>query len=754
MKHLTPTRADLVDAGFLAVLCVLALIGFRTTYSGWAFLTVGMVGLLLGTLVGHITNVLRQPMITLAVLTVTVFFLLGAAVVQRNLPTVGTLLGLADAGVHGWKQLLTTLPPVAGDGPLLVIPYILGLLCGAGGFTLARQVSRSAAPVFAPAAVLVAVILLGADEPAAQLLQGVVFGGVALCWSGVRAARVRPAARHGTGRIMRTVTGASLLAVAAAASAVLGPLVAGGQQRFVLRDHVAPPVDLGEYPSPLVGFRKYTKDANQLWDQELLTVSGLPPGSVIRFATLDDYSGSVWAATNGGGAAAGQPRNGFQRVGSSIHQAAQGQHATIRVTIKAAYAASDDVNVWLPMAGAMTGIAFDGEHAARNTDGFRYNLATTSGVVRDRLKAGDSYTVRTILTSPGVPEDAQPYGRPALRDSSYAFTTSRVAKWSGDAGSIGGRLRAVAAYLRDNGAYSCGGPGETQYLPGHSVGRLTAFLNAKRPVGDDEQYAAAFALIANSLGMPARVVLGATPAPGGVVRGQDVHPWVEIHLADGTWAPIPHTEFMPDTSKKPDQQPPQQVDNTAASVVPPPNTMQSPDSLTDSSQVDGSGQPSVPPQQPPWRLPAWVITVATWAAPPVLAVLAAIATLVGLKARRRRRRRTRGTPANRFAAGWREIVDHARDLGAVVPAGQTRREESVTLAALRPGRPLGQLAAAADATVFGPGEPAPRAADEYWAAVDSARRRMSRDVSRWRRLRATASTRSLRRPSPAGGLAP
>jgi hypothetical protein len=201
---------------------------------------------------------------------------------------------------------------------------------------------------------------------------------------------------------------------------------------------------------------------------------------------------------------------------------------------------------------------------------------------------------------------------------------------------------------------------------------------------------------------------------------------------------------MPDTSKKPDQQPPQEVENTAASVVPPPNTVRSPDSLTDSSQVDGSGQQSVQPPPAGWRLPAWVVAALTWTGPPLALSLVVVAALVGVKARRRHRRRTRGTPANRFAAGWREIVDHARDLGVVVPAGQTRREEAATLGTL----PVGHLATAADATVFGPGDPPPRAAAEYWVAVDSTRRQLSRAVGRWRRLRAAVSLRSLRHPKP------
>jgi hypothetical protein len=119
---LLPRRADLVDGGFLLVLAAIALSGFSTTYSGWNHVAVGLSGVVLGVLVEHLANVLDQPVITLAALTVATFFLAGGAVVLRSqaiggvLPSAGTVCGLAEGSVNGWKQLLTTLPPVDGRG--------------------------------------------------------------------------------------------------------------------------------------------------------------------------------------------------------------------------------------------------------------------------------------------------------------------------------------------------------------------------------------------------------------------------------------------------------------------------------------------------------------------------------------------------------------------------------------------------------------------------------------------------------------
>ena len=92
-------------------------------------------------------------------------------------------------------------------------------------------------------------------------------------WSCAGPAVRRPGGRPLTfrptpGGPQRLVIGAAVLAVAGAGAAWLGPhLPGGGQHRVVLRNYVKPPFDVAAYPSPLVGFRKYTKDAKQLYDQ-------------------------------------------------------------------------------------------------------------------------------------------------------------------------------------------------------------------------------------------------------------------------------------------------------------------------------------------------------------------------------------------------------------------------------------------------------------------------------------------------------
>ena len=108
---------------------------------------------------------------------------------------------------------------------------------------------------------------------------------------------------------------------------------------------------------------------------------------------------------------------------------------------------------------------------------------------------------------------------------------------------------------------------------------------------------------------------------------------------------------------------------------------------------------------------------------PLLAAALLLAAVVGLKAWRRHRRRSAASASARFVGAWRELVDHARDLGQPVPLGPTvtRREQSAGIVSGE----AGTLARRADSFVFGPSTPEVAAAATYWESVDAERRAMS-----------------------------
>ena len=119
---LQPSPSDLVDAGFVLALVVLALLGFATTFDSARYLMVGLVGTVLGILLAHVCAVLRWHWTVPLAAAVVGYLLLGGlfalpeALLAGFLPTpavFGQLLGLV---VDGWKDMLTLLPPLAGDG--------------------------------------------------------------------------------------------------------------------------------------------------------------------------------------------------------------------------------------------------------------------------------------------------------------------------------------------------------------------------------------------------------------------------------------------------------------------------------------------------------------------------------------------------------------------------------------------------------------------------------------------------------------
>ena len=118
------------------------------------------------------------------------------------------------------------------------------------------------------------------------------------------------------------------------------------------RNWVEPPFDIGRYPSPLAGFRKYVDlqgrpdRAANVYDKTLLDVEGVAPGTRVRFATMDRYDGMVWGATDN--ALPGPADDSFQRVSSTIDNPVDGRRRGRRSTITLG---EGWTGVWLPTVG-------------------------------------------------------------------------------------------------------------------------------------------------------------------------------------------------------------------------------------------------------------------------------------------------------------------------------------------------------------------------------------------------------------------
>lgn len=766
-------RAELADAALLVALTLIGIIGFRGAYGGTAYLIAGASGLVLALALSHVGQRARVPLLGISAMAVMLFILfgglvsagfgLGAGPGNTAIPAPATMHAVLLAAVSGWKDLLTTAQPVGTARHLLALPYLLGIASGVMGHALARRTQAVLLPAAPPAGVVSLSILFGSSHASAAALQGAGFAALALAWAAIR--QQRGIARLTTiGRQrpwQRLGAAAAVLAVAAGGAVFLGPRLPGASahQRVVL--HAVPPFDVATYPSPLAMFRDYTTAVAPevgLNGKLLLSTSGLPAGSgsLIRIATMDSYDGTAWGVAN---AQASQSSfAGFQSVGATLpgQQGAgtavsAGPARSVTITVDKDYR-----QPWLPSLPGATSLRFTGPGTPAAQGELRYNVATGTGVLPADLTPGLRYTVTAPAPAPSADtlRGGTPYETPDLAGMGIQMpsaVTTFAAAHAGGAVSPMAKVMALAAYLKANGHYSDGGSGQAQVFAGHGAGRIASFLQDL--TGDDEQYAAAMALLANAVGVPARVTLDATVEPGGAVYGKDVHANVELDLAQYGWVPLPLSDFL--GNKRPVPQPKKTPQPAPARAVPQQQPNAAP--VTGNSQSSATSRSAAPPpKNSGFHIPPIVMTLLAYAGIPLAVLIAIIAGLRGAKGIRRRRR-AGGQPVARVAGAWAELVDLGRDLGIAPQPSLTRRElcfpggatplstprhrgEDPTLGSI-PGAL--DVATAVDAAMFAPGDPGPATADQVWALVAQAREGALAALPRWRRAWVAINPASL-----------
>ena len=742
-----PARRWILDLAAVAMLLLIPVVGFWPTFDGASYLVAALGGLALGIGLGVLGRLFRWGVLVLTAATVAAYFLFGGALalpgstVAAVVPTLDTLRRLALGVVTSWKELLTTVAPVASADGHLVVPFLLTLVAGVITTSFALRL-RSAAWALIPAAALLGVeIALGTSQAAVPVVQGIVFGLVAVVWLAVRQAwlpqsaaiSVGEGAAKGTG-VRRVLTGGAVMAIAAVAGVALSGFAAPSAPRYVLRDIVIPPFDIREYPSPLQSFRAYVRDFP---DEALFTVTGLPEDARVRLATMDAYNGTVYNVSD----SAGGSSSAFTPVRTNMSPGADGTPTTLHVEIGALE------GVWMPDAGAVRNITFDGDRADDLRRTAHYNEATDTSVVGLGLDKGDSYTLESVI--PEIPSDKE------LADEEFAPLTmpkqqgvpedvaDLASQTVAEATTPIEQVRALQQMLSQDGFFSHGLAGQPLSRAGHGAERISTLLGSEQMVGDDEQYATAMALLAREVGIPARVVMGFYPdedqAGNGsfTATGENLHAWVEVAFEDAGWVPFdptpPEDQVPSDQTTKPRADPKPQV-------LQPPPPPQEPVELPPLVPDDRGSED----EDPFDATLIWLIGSITVGALGLLAVLLAPFIVIGaLKATRRRRRREAELAADRISGGWDELVDRASDLGAPVRPGATRQEDAGVLTAAFAEPRVATLAARADLEVFGPAEPTPEDIAAFWSQVDDIVGDLGKRQSLWRRLGARLSVRSL-----------
>jgi len=252
--------------------------------------------------------------------------------------------------------------------------------------------------------------------------------------------------------------------------------------------------------------------------------------------------------------------------------------------------------------------------------------------------------------------------------------------------------------------------------------RAAASGNLVAAVGDDEQFSVAVALIAQDLGFPSRVVVGArlrTTDPGlsactdGVCRAQDLSAWAEVQSSTGAWVPVDAT---PQFAQSPSLEVAEQRDPLNVTEVRPDSVEEvvPPDPVQEDSGADEQSQDAAAMDL------AWLWATLRITGIVLLALLLVFGPFVAVavaKRVRRRARRTQSDPASRIAGGWDEYVDAALDAGRD-PTGAFTRSELASVFAPASGRALAEIA---DRAVFSDAPVADAEAEDYWRLVDDER---------------------------------
>lgn len=734
----------LIDVAVVTLALLPGVVAFGPVFGGLTGYLAAGAGAAVGVALALAALRWRWALLELVAAAAGAYLLLGGAVALPGttlwhvVPTLETLQRLVLLVAQAWKDLLTVgLPASAFTGPA-VVPWLAGLVCAVAAARLAGSPRWYVLAPLPVVAFLLVGILWGTHAAPWALAQGAVVAVVCLTWLSAKAARVgadadadllgiglAPAQRR---RSRVPVQALVVTAVAASAAVGLG-VVATPSSRHVLRDTVVPPLDMRQFATPLTLFRGMERDER---DDVLFSVKGLGDGQRIRLAAVDAYDGIVYNVDAGS--------SGFERVGSTVEQEIERRGDLHSLQVKVGKYDS----VWLPGGGELAGLTFDDAHADDHAENVYYNHDTGTALTTAALTEGTTY--RVDLRVPPAAGDLSSRSLMSVslpENSNVPEPVSAVAtKLVGPATTPYDQAKALAEGLRKAGFYSDGSDGRSR--SGHSKERITTLLNGRQWIGDDEQYAVAMALMARSLGLPARVVMGFYPSgaaqtdDGWVpVHGSEAHVWVEIPFAGVGWVPFDPT---PDRSKTPQTDIPQPRRDLKPQVLPPPDPATQKPDLTKDSIEDQRGGKGPTVGGFPWHLVAW-----TAGGVGALALLLLPFVLVlALKGRRRRRRRHQGAAADRIGGSWFEMVDLATDLGTRLDHRLTRREMSQTLASEYPQAGVVAVAERIDDHVFGPFEPEEDEVARMWKDVEETLARMSADVGRWRRWRARFSLRSLR----------
>ncbi|MFI8853145.1 DUF3488 and transglutaminase-like domain-containing protein [Streptomyces sp. NPDC053499] len=662
--------------------------------------------------------------------------------------------------------ILTTILPAPPDPDFLVLPHAVLWPAALAATELALRTRSPLLPALPPVLAFGFPLVLGVSGPGSNTLPA---AGLVACAALLVLLRSR-AARRGTVRTLSA--GLPLVAVLALAAALLGPRLPGlaSREPWDPRQDVHPPTVHPQSTSPL--------DQVAAWSQHpqtrLFTARSTAADRNWRLAVLDRYNGVKWTsgaelARSGGrvppsrGTDPGRRERVEQRVHiqnlPGIWLPAVDRPSSLKITSRGDN--SDDGHgssggegddgeareLAVDPASGVLALGEGGPTGTRVNSGLSYTAVSQAPVFdAERLKYapvpdGTAYTSLPRTDAEGEPIEAvetfSKLAATATAGSSYPYEQAHK----------------LAAWLREHYRF------DPKAVPGHGYRNLEFFLTTGKH-GTSEQFAASFAVLARTLGLPTRVAVGFRADGSGTrgadrksgsgkgteqFTGRDALAWPEVRFKGVGWVPFYPTpgQASRDGSSVPPAGQPKEREKADRDIAEQPRPSVPPaqqdDDKSRGDQAADGGE----------GLPAWVYAPSA----AVLLLLAYGGWAAWAPYRTRRRRRRARDPGQRVLGAWQQIVDRLTEIGLPATSAHTATE----VAAFGVGRiggssseQLPALARLVNEVGYGGRTPDEATADAAWRHCDAIEEVVARTVPRRERVKRALRPRTLLRHSRSG----
>jgi len=758
----TVERIVWIGAITVALMCVVACLGFSGIFRGWAFMFPVVVAVVTCT---GLALVARQARLLVgeAILLYTAGFLVIGLITTQWVPGLSSLGDFASALVNGWADLLTSEPPVDLRPAVATVPFTVAWVSTAIAQEFDRRAGSIATPLLGVLVGLVATSLFSTEVLAIAKVQGPLLIGLGVLLALVHRLDLErdtgvTVSRVGHQGPLKLLVPAGLLLVVGVGASLLGPRLplADSNERFDLRQFQDNPWDPLDEPSPLVTIKEQLKPDAE--DQIMFRIDS--DAAVTRWpvARMGSYSGVVWEVADPGAAGPAQ----FPPVDTELPEAGSIDVAGEGDLVNAEIEIVDLSGVWVPTAGAPTLVDFgDGRD-------LRLNLATATLAVPEGLSTGDRYTLVSqqyaaiaddAIEATTIAEDLESIELEGLPAPILNLADSFVIGL--DFG--GPQIAAIQGLFtdEDNSFYDA----SDRQPPGHSYGHIAQFVEEPtRLVGYEEQYVATAAVLARIARIPTRVTVGYTIEPDRYINGvaevlaSDASAWIEVLVEGKGWIPI---DVTPDSSNEPTELEQGVVTEPVAvpnepPPPPPPLDTELPDEEEEEEDEEDEDEEEGPVESQRSLIGALLarpgLVAGTVAISPVIgfAVLGGLAA--ALKASRTRRRKNDPLPRKRVSGAWAEMVDRFEEAGVEVPNNATPLELAEQFersqAAPEAQGSIRNLAMLVSRSAFAAESPSDTESAQAWSEVDTASQAVVEQMSTAERLKMRIDPRPLLRRTP------